>query len=184
MLLSFIFDGTRRVDRNSFKWFKVKTFRHPKIKFDVISLPSNAVAVMRAPNVGQNTFEFAVVEEFPTYQCLDLIFTFERDVQITKDMVESVKQYIDSFDPIGRRLHIVERNFTQTASRNHTIILRVFKNSDFHCTEHPEMWYGLTKEMYQCQACLTYVRAGQPHPTKEEMETPFVPDPEDEAEKE
>lgn len=180
MKLSFVFEGTRRVTPDSFEWFVLPEFVCEGVKFDTVSLPSNVVPLfplLQPKDKSEVLFQSA--SEDPGTQCLDLVFSVDKTDDFEGTMarlVPEIKGYVDALDILEKGYHIVERALKQTDARGTIILLRIYRDADFECVEHPEMFLGAPMGQYHCPVCSEMLMAGMPHFTREEIEQPYVQD--------
>jgi len=132
-------------------------------KFDRITLPEHVVLESshtllpdptKASNFAWNHVEYVGIPS--DIKVFDVLFK-QDDESIPQFQYDKLLQdFVSLLSTKG--LHVHARRMSSKV-----ILIRVFKNSDFSCTEHPEMLIFEPLGQYHCPACGEMVVAGFTH---------------------
>lgn len=112
-------------------------------------------------------------------QVHDLAFTISGDKQVADEALDKIVAYLrnvytqiiapNTNEPSG--FHIAQRTLNSDNPEHahcvRLLLVRIFRNEDFVCTEHPEFLLGMPIGQYHCPVCGTMVLAGIPHLPKD-----------------
>jgi len=167
------FNGDKReLTFNNIKFEEFKSDR-PHVRFDAV-LVSDASLV---PDTYFNTAITFTKTPAPAVEALDLVFMFFGSPdEVGSVLTTDVKDYLSGLRSFVRNqnMHFAHRMFGFSApgydGLAEAVVVRVFRDADFPCPEHPELLLGQPIGMYHCPYCAHMQVAGIGHTVDEELQ--------------
>lgn len=137
---------------------------------------SYAVSANFVPHKYENgDFIFSTFDkELEDKKAHDLVFTIAGDKEIVTEALDKIVQYVqDVYSKLiaPNEYHVAYRTLYSDNPEHkecaRLLLVRIYRNEDFVCTEHPEMLVGAPIGMYHCPGCGDMQLAGVPHLPKE-----------------
>lgn len=106
--------------------------------------------------------------------CFDLVWTFTGNAQEAVAQTAPIAAYFQQLstllikDDAGYECHYAARTITKETNDGsppplRLLLVRIFNDEDWPCTEHPELLLGQPIGTYHCPACGQMQLAGLPH---------------------
>jgi hypothetical protein len=139
-----------------------------RVSMDVMNLPHNCV-----PLKYEAGRDFCMILPEESIDTLCFVFKLAGDYQIIN--VDAIKDYMATVQIDPERFHIAERTMINRETKMvRTIYVRIYRNEDFTCKEHPEMLLGQPLGQYHCPYCGDMQVAGMMHLPPEEQWMPVA----------
>lgn len=124
---------------------------------DVINLPHNCV-----PLKYENGKDFCMVHPEESIDTLCFVFKLGGDYETIN--MDAISDYFRTWKIDHTKFHVVERALRNEKTKMiRTLYVRLYRNEDFACHEHPEMLLGQPLGMYHCGHCGDMQMAGMMH---------------------
>ena len=148
---------------------------HPEGLFGEVPLPKSphvqiALSVGRSNMVplkvaADGTLHYAVFAAAKTAPITDVVFRIDGDVPEHHEAMAAVNAFTKGIRAAIRNTgrHMSVRVLYHPDAACSYMVLRFYFDSDFACTEHPEMLLGLPTRPYTCPVCHTMQISGLPH---------------------
>lgn len=111
--------------------------------------------------------------------CFDLVWTFTGNAQETVTQTGPISAFFQQLSTLlakegaGYKCHYAARTVTKDTTDGSTpplrlLLVRIYNDEEWPCTEHPELLLGQPIGTYHCPACGQMQLAGLPHLPKDE----------------
>lgn len=128
-----------------------------RVSMDVINLPHNCVPLKY--EAGKDFCKILPEESIDT-----LCFVFKLAGDYETINMDAISDYFRAWKIDHTKFHIVERVLRNEETKMiRTVYVRLYRNEDFKCFEHPEMLLGTPMGMYHCGHCGEMQLAGAMH---------------------
>lgn len=145
---------------------------NPHVRFDAVLVPDSSMV----PDAYFNTGITFTKVPAPEVEALDLVFMFfGSPAEVSSALTTDVKDYLGELRSFVRNqnMHFAHRMFGFSApgydGLAEAVVVRVFRDADFTCPEHPELLLGQPIGMYHCPYCAHMQLAGVGHTIDEEL---------------